>query len=92
MTGRKVMIDSYLAGSLPTLTDISAGRSQARHARQAARVFTKNPFAKDDKKLQMTLTFAAIRTCWIRYGDITLRPAPTFRSSASCRCCLEQEP
>jgi len=26
----------------------------------------------------MTLTFASNQDCWIRYGDITLRPAPTF--------------
>ncbi len=37
MPGRKVMIDSYLAGTLPILTDIPLEEVNARHARQAAR-------------------------------------------------------
>ena len=37
MPGRRVMIDAYLAGKLPTLAEHPAGGDQARHARQAAR-------------------------------------------------------
>ena len=37
MPGRRVMIDSYLAGKLPTLTDIPLEESEARRDGQAAR-------------------------------------------------------
>ena len=37
MPGRQVMIDSYLAGTLPTLTDIPLEEDKARHVRQVAR-------------------------------------------------------
>jgi hypothetical protein len=71
MTGRKVMIDSYLAGSLPTLTDIPLEEAKPGMLDKLRGVFTKNPFAKDDKKLQMTLTFASnqdlLDTLWGYY-------------------------
>src|SRR6266699_4311446 len=56
MPGRRVMIDSYLAGSLSTLTDIPLEEAKPGMLDKLRGVFTKNPFAKDDKKLQMTLT------------------------------------
>src|SRR6266850_27002 len=71
MPGRKVMIDSYLAGSLPTLTDIPLEEAKPGMLDKLRGVFTKNPFAKDDKKLQMTLTFASnqdlLDTLWGYY-------------------------
>src|SRR6266567_8210526 len=71
MPGRRVMIDSYLAGSLSTLTDIPLEEAKPGMLDKLRGVFTKNPFAKDDKKLQMTLTFASnqdlLDTLWGYY-------------------------
>src|SRR5467141_793799 len=71
MPGRKVMIDSYLAGSLSTLTDIPLEEAKPGMLDKLRGVFTKNPFAKDDKKLQMKLTFASnqdlLDTLWGYY-------------------------
>src|SRR4051812_31156012 len=51
MPGRRVMIDSYLAGTLPILTDIPLEEAKPGMFDRLRGVFTKNPFAKDDKKL-----------------------------------------
>ena len=51
MPGRQVMIDSYLAGTLPTLTAIPLEEATPGMLAKLHGVFTKNPFAKDDKKL-----------------------------------------
>src|SRR4030088_241502 len=59
MPGRRVMIDSYLAGSLSPLTDIPLEDAKPGMLDKLRGVFTKNPFAKDDKKLNMTPTFAS---------------------------------
>src|SRR5712672_2351568 len=59
MPGRKVMIDSYLAGTLPTLTDIPLEEATPGMLEKLRGVFTKNPFAKEDKKLNLALTFAS---------------------------------
>src|SRR4030088_943990 len=59
MPGRRVMIDSYLAGTLPILTDIPLEEAKPGMLDKLRGVFTKNPFAKDDKKLNMTPTFAS---------------------------------
>src|SRR5882762_848689 len=71
MPGRRVMIDSYLAGSLSTLTDIPLEEAKPGMLDKLRGVFTKNPFAKDDKKLQMKLTFASnqdlLDTLWGYY-------------------------
>jgi hypothetical protein len=71
MPGRKVMIDSYLAGTLPTLTDIPLEETKPGALEKLRGVFTKNPFAKDDKKLKLTQTFAAnqdlLDTLWGYY-------------------------
>src|SRR5882762_479727 len=71
MLGRRVMIDSYLAGSLSTLTDIPLEEAKPGMLDKLRGVFTKNPFAKDDKKLQMKLTFASnqdlLDTLWGYY-------------------------
>jgi hypothetical protein len=71
MPGRKVMIDSYLAGALPTLTDIPLEETKPGMFDKLRGVFTHNPFAKEDKKLQMTQTFASnqdlLDTLWGYY-------------------------
>lgn len=71
MPGRKVMIDSYLAGALPTLTAIPLEEAKPGMLDKLRGVFTKNPFAKEDKKLNMTLTFASnqdlLDTLWGYY-------------------------
>jgi len=71
MPGRRVMIDSYLAGSLPTLTEIPLEEPSPGMMEKIKGVFTKNPFAKDDKKLKMRQTFAGnqdlLDTLWGYY-------------------------
>src|SRR5258708_6955184 len=59
MPGRRVMIDSYLAGTLPILTDIPLEEAKPGMLDKLRGGFTKNPFAKYDKKLNMTPTFAS---------------------------------
>jgi len=71
MPGRKVMIDSYLAGTLPTLANIPLEETKPGMLDKLRGVFTKNPFAKDDKKLRMIQTFASnqdlLDTLWGYY-------------------------
>jgi hypothetical protein len=71
MPGRKVMIDSYLAGSLPTLANIPLEEIKPGMLDKLKGVFTKNPFAKDDKRLRMAQTFASnqdlLDTLWGYY-------------------------
>jgi hypothetical protein len=71
MPGRKVMIDSYLAGTLPTLTAIPLEEATPGMLDKLRGVLTKNPFAKDDKKLKMMQTFAGnqdlLDTLWGYY-------------------------
>lgn len=71
MPGRRVMIDSYLSGTLPTLTAIPLEEIQPGMLDKIRRAFTKNPFAKDDKKLNVALTFAGnqdlLDTLWGYY-------------------------
>jgi hypothetical protein len=71
MPGRRVMIDSYLTGTLPTLTDIPLEETKPGMMEKLRGVFTHNPFAKDDNKLKMGLTFASnqdlLDTLWGYY-------------------------
>jgi hypothetical protein len=71
MPGRRVMIDSYLAGTLPTLTEIPLEETKPGMMEKIKGVLTKNPFAKDDKKLKMQQTFAGnqdlLDTLWGYY-------------------------
>ena len=71
MPGRKVMIDSYLAGTLPTLTDIPLEETKPGMLDKLRGVFTHNPLAKDDKPLRTALTFAGnqdlLDTLWGYY-------------------------
>jgi hypothetical protein len=71
MPGRQVMIDSYLAGTLPTLTAIPLEEATPGTLEKLRGALTKNPFAKDDKKLKMKTTFAGnqdlLDTLWGYY-------------------------
>src|SRR5271156_801853 len=73
MPGRKVMIDESLAGTLPTLIDIPLEETKPGMMDKIKGVFTKNPFAKDDKdkKIRMQQTFAGnqdlLDTLWGYY-------------------------
>ncbi len=71
MPGRRVMIDSYLAGSLPTLIDIPLEETKPGMLDKLRGAFSRNPFAKDDKPLHATLTFASnqdlLDTLWGYY-------------------------
>jgi len=71
MPGRKVMIDSYLAGTLPTLTAIPLEQATPGMLDKLRGVLGKNPFAKDDKKLKVMQTFAGnqdlLDTLWGYY-------------------------
>src|SRR5438445_3437380 len=71
MPGRRVMIDSYLAGSLPILTDIPLEETKPGMMDKLRGAFTKNPFAKEEKKLGTALTYAGnqdlLDTLWGYY-------------------------
>jgi hypothetical protein len=71
MPGRRVMIDAYLAGKLPTLTDIPLEEIKPGRMDKLRGAFTKNPFAKDERKVNTTLTFASnqdlLDTLWGYY-------------------------
>jgi hypothetical protein len=71
MPGRKVMIEGYLAGTLPTLHAIPLEEAKPGVLDKLRNTFTENPFAKDDKKLKMTLSFAGnqelLDTLWGYY-------------------------
>src|SRR3981081_613774 len=82
MPGRKVMIDSYVAGSLASLTSITLEEPTQGMLDKLRGVFTKNPFAKEDKKLRTTVTFAGnqdlLDTLW-GYYFATGSHAPVLR-------------
>src|SRR6201987_5672792 len=59
MPGRQMMINAYLAGTLPTLTEIPLEAKEPGAMDKFKAVFTKNPFAKDDKKIKLQQSFAA---------------------------------
>jgi len=71
MPGRRVMIDAYLSGTLLTLTEIPLEETKPGMMDKLRGVFTKNPFAKDVKKLNTTLTYAGnqdlLDTLWGYY-------------------------
>jgi hypothetical protein len=68
MPGRKVMIDSYLAGTLPILTDIPLEEIKPGMLDKLRGVFT---FTKKDTKVKMMQTFASnqdlLDTLWGYY-------------------------
>src|ERR1700682_5605256 len=59
MPARQVMIDSYLAGKLRTLTDIPLEETKPGMLDKLRGAFTRNPFAKEDRKLNTSLTSAS---------------------------------
>jgi hypothetical protein len=71
MPGRQLMINAYLAGTLPTLTEIPLEVMQPGMMDKIKGVFTKNPFEKDDKKIKLQQSFAAnqdlLDTLWGYY-------------------------
>ena len=71
MPGRRVMIDAYLSSTLPILTEIPLEEKKLGMMDKLRGVFTKNPFAKDEHKLNTTVTFAAnqdlLDTLWGYY-------------------------
>src|SRR6201992_2613487 len=71
MPGRRVMIDAYLSGTLPTLMPIPLEEKRPGMMDKLRGVFTKNPFAKDEKKLDTKVTFASnqdlLDTLWGYY-------------------------
>ena len=71
MPGRRVLIDAYLSGTLPVLTEIPLEAKKPGMMDKIRGVFTKNPFAKDEKKLDMAQTFASnqdlLDTLWGYY-------------------------
>ena len=71
MPGRQVMINDYLAGTLPTLTDIPLEEAKPGMMDKLRGAFTHNPFAKEEKKLNSRLTFAGnqdlLDTLWGYY-------------------------
>jgi hypothetical protein len=71
MPGRQVMINDYLAGTLPTLTDIPLEETKPGMMDKLRGAFTHNPFAKEEKKLNTKQTFASnqdlLDTLWGYY-------------------------
>ena len=71
MPARKVMIDGYLSGKLPTLAEIPLEEKKPGMLDKLRGAFTLNPFAKDEKKLNTTVTFASnqdlLDTLWGYY-------------------------
>ena len=71
MPGRKVMIDGYLAGTLPTLMEIPLEEKKPGMLDKLRGAFTQNPFAKEEKKLSIAITYAGnqdlLDTLWGYY-------------------------
>ncbi len=71
MPARRVMIDAYLSSKLPTLFDIPLEEQKPGMFDRLRGVFTKNPFKKEDKKLNMKLSYAGnqdlLDTLWGYY-------------------------
>jgi hypothetical protein len=71
MPARKVMIDSYLAGRLSTLNEIPLEETRPGMMDKLRGTFTRNPFAKDERKVNTKLTFAGnqdlLDTLWGYY-------------------------
>jgi hypothetical protein len=71
MPGRKVMIDDYLNGTLPILTEIRLEDEKPGMMDKLRGAFTRNPFAKEEKKLDTSITYAGnqdlLDTLWGYY-------------------------
>jgi hypothetical protein len=71
MQGRHVMIDAYLSTKLPTLWEIPLEEAKPGAFDKFKAAFTKNPFKKEEKKLDTTLSYAGnqdlLDTLWGYY-------------------------
>jgi hypothetical protein len=71
MPGRRVMIDAYLSAKLPTLSEIPLEQPAPGTFDKIRAAFTKNPFKKEEKKLDTTLSYAGnqdlLDTLWGYY-------------------------
>lgn len=71
MPARRVMIDNYLTGRLPTLSEIPLEEARPGMMDKLKRTFTKNPFGKEERKVNTMLTFAGnqdlLDTLWGYY-------------------------
>ena len=71
MPGRRVMIDAYLSRTLPTLIEIPLEEKKPGMMDKLRGAFTKNPFAKEEKKLDTAVTYAGnqdlLDTLWGYY-------------------------
>ncbi len=71
MPGRRVMIDAYLSSKLPTLTEIPLEETRPGMLDKLRGVFTHNPFRKEEKKIDMKLSYAGnqdlLDTLWGYY-------------------------
>lgn len=71
MPGRRVMIDSYLNGTLLTLSEIPLEQAKPGMLDKLRSAFTRNPFAKEEIKLETRITFATnqdlLDTLWGYY-------------------------
>jgi len=71
MPGRRVMIEGYLAGAQPTLMDIPLEETKPGVLDKLRGTLTRNPFAKEQRKLDTKLTYATsqdlLDTLWGYY-------------------------
>jgi len=71
MPGRRVMIDAYLSSKMPTLWEIPLEQARPGAFDKLRAAFTKNPFKKEEKKLDMALSYAGnqdlLDTLWGYY-------------------------
>jgi hypothetical protein len=71
MPARRTMIDAYLSGKLPILSEIPLEESRPGMMDKMKNTFTKNPFAKEEKKVNTTISFAGsqdlLDTLWGYY-------------------------
>src|SRR4029077_17568440 len=71
MPGRKVMIDDHLNATLPILTEIRLEEERPGMIDKLRGTFTLNPFAKEDKKIDTSITYAGnqdlLDTLWGYY-------------------------
>jgi hypothetical protein len=71
MPGRRVMIEGYLAGTQPTLMDIPLEETKPGVLDKLRGTLTRNPFAKEERKLDTKLTYATsqdlLDTLWGYY-------------------------
>jgi hypothetical protein len=71
LPARRVMIEGYLAGTQPTLMDIPLEDTKPGMLDKLRGTFTRNPFAKEERKLDTRLTYATsqdlLDTLWGYY-------------------------